>query len=96
MAQDRGGRHEYAYPPIRDYGLIGDRHGAALVGRNGSVDWCCLGRLDSDPVFCRIRRKFNIQQALDGVFRDPERLRHARMRPMARSAAVNAGDIGSS
>lgn len=43
-----------AYPPIRDYGLIGDCHGSALVGRDGSIDWCCLGRFDADPIFCRI------------------------------------------
>lgn len=40
--------------PIRDYALIGDCHGSALVGRNGSIDWCCLGRFDADPIFCRI------------------------------------------
>ncbi len=42
------------YQPIGDYALIGDCHGSALVARDGSVDWCCLGRFDADPVFCRI------------------------------------------
>ena len=45
---------EPRYRPIRDYAAIGDCHGAALVSRDGSIDWCTLRRFDADPVFCRI------------------------------------------
>lgn len=54
LGMERRGRESHPYRPIRDYALIGDCQGAALVATDGSIDWCSLGRLDADPVFWRI------------------------------------------
>ena len=43
-----------AYPPIGDYALLSDCHSAALVSRDGSIDWGCFHRFDARPVFARL------------------------------------------
>jgi len=42
------------YRPIGDYGLLSDCHSAALVSHEGSIDWCCMPRVDSASVFGRL------------------------------------------
>lgn len=43
-----------AYPPIEDYGVIGNCHSVALISSRGSLDWLCLPRFDSPALFARI------------------------------------------
>lgn len=45
---------ESPYLPISAYGIIGDMRSAALVGLNGSIDWCCLPEFSSDSTFAAI------------------------------------------
>src|SRR5689334_4871059 len=42
------------YLPIEDHGLIGNMHTAALVGRDGTIDWLCLPHFDSPSLFAAI------------------------------------------
>src|SRR5258708_36615227 len=40
--------------PIDDYAIIAGLQSAALIGKDGSLDWLCLPRFDSDACFAAL------------------------------------------
>ena len=39
---------------IEDYAIVGDMQSVALIGTDGSVDWLCLPRFDSEACFAAL------------------------------------------
>lgn len=42
------------YEPIANYALLSNCRSTALVSRTGSIDWCCMPRMDADSCFSRL------------------------------------------
>ena len=60
------------YQPIENYGVIGDLHTVALVGMNGSIDFCSFPKFDSPTIFAALLDqhrggRFSIHPAVDDV-----------------------------
>lgn len=55
-ATDTGYRYNspQAYPAIGDYGIIGDTRTAALISKNGSIDWLCLPHFSGPSLFAAL------------------------------------------
>src|SRR5690242_17885626 len=67
--------------PIEDYALIGDTHTAALVCRDGSIDWLCLPRFDSGACFAALLGEPEHGRWLLAPAGDPPRQVRRRYRP---------------
>jgi len=64
------------YRPIAHYGVIGDCRTAALVGPDGSIDWCCMPHFDDAAIFLRLL--------------DADRGGYFRVRPLGATASAMA------
>jgi len=42
------------FTPIEDYGVIGNLETCPLIGRDGSIDWCCFPHIESSSVFASL------------------------------------------
>ena len=95
-----------SYLDIADYGVIGDLRTVALVGVNGSIDWCCFPRFDGPSLFGAIldaKRGGRYRVAIAGAPQGRQRyvpqtavLQTAYDAPTGRAAVTDFMPVGSS
>src|SRR4051812_38914700 len=84
MPVEEGSLRSRAPSAIEDYGIIGDGRTAALCSIDGSIDWLCVPRFDSRPIFGRL-----VDPRTGGSFSiRPGRVRTARHRYRERSGIL--------
>jgi GH15 family glucan-1,4-alpha-glucosidase len=90
-------------PPIADYALLGDGRTAALASVEGSIDWMCVPRFDSEPVFGRLVAgdaggSFSIRpvdgRPLDRRYRDGSTVLETRWKTDSSEVRLVEGMIG--
>src|SRR6201986_3968098 len=54
MTRDMNETKTRTFPPIESYALIGDCETAALVGRDGSINWLCWPDFSSPACFAAL------------------------------------------
>ena len=79
---------------IEDYALIGDTQTAALVGRDGSIDWLCLPRFDSAACFaCLLGSPENGRFRIAPKARAPRVTRRYRQGTLVLETVVGMGTV---
>src|SRR5919205_1140196 len=78
--------------PIADYGLLADCNTAALVSRDGSIDWLCLPRYDAPHELARSVE--GIAGEVELVFELAPRPEYGLVRPLFRKEADGGRTFG--
>jgi GH15 family glucan-1,4-alpha-glucosidase len=81
-SDQRGAARAGRSKPLEEYGVIGDLQTLALVARDGSIDWLCLPRFDSQACFAALL--------------DDENAGHWSLRPVGPDASVTREYVGES